>query len=353
MANYLPFNSIDHDRVYKAEDWAWYFSTFIGNGIFPKPTNGLMVVANGAMDVVVKAGYGFVNGYAFRNQDDYVITINIADGSLGRIDRVVLRWDLTNRQMVLDVLQGTPSADPQPVALTRTADTYELALADISVTRGLTTISQANITDRRSDTDLCGIVEGTVSQIDWDTLTAQLDAFMTDYTQAIQDDYDDYVAQIEGFESDFESDANTWMSDQQSDFTTWVETIQDILDETTAGHLQLEIETLQSQVGIPDEYDVSVVYQPGDFCIYNNLLQKCIKTTLAGGFDQGYWRATSVLAEIALSVEEAKEKMQGEMARGYLTIDSGLSVSESGDRLILNESSDLLAVRQTIKFNYA
>ena len=62
MANYLPFNSIDHDRVYKAEDWAWYFSTFIGNGVFPKPTNGLMVMANGAMDVAVKAGFGFING---------------------------------------------------------------------------------------------------------------------------------------------------------------------------------------------------------------------------------------------------------------------------------------------------
>ena len=80
MANYLPFNSIDHDRVYKAEDWAWYFSTFIGNGVFPKPTNGLMVMANGAMNVAVKAGFGFINGYAFRNQDDHVITISIGDG---------------------------------------------------------------------------------------------------------------------------------------------------------------------------------------------------------------------------------------------------------------------------------
>ena len=31
--------------VYKrqAEDWAWYFATFIANGIFPKPSDGLQM----------------------------------------------------------------------------------------------------------------------------------------------------------------------------------------------------------------------------------------------------------------------------------------------------------------------
>lgn len=28
------FNSVSHDRTYKAEDWAEYFASFIGNGVF-------------------------------------------------------------------------------------------------------------------------------------------------------------------------------------------------------------------------------------------------------------------------------------------------------------------------------
>ena len=40
MANSLPFNAVavdgEYDRVYKAEDWAWYFATFIANGNFSK-----------------------------------------------------------------------------------------------------------------------------------------------------------------------------------------------------------------------------------------------------------------------------------------------------------------------------
>ena len=70
MANSLPFNAVavdgEYDRVYKAEDWAWYFATFIANGIFPKPSDGLQVVAYSGMEIRVNAGYAFINGYAFR-----------------------------------------------------------------------------------------------------------------------------------------------------------------------------------------------------------------------------------------------------------------------------------------------
>ena len=55
-------------RVYKAEDWAWYFATFIANGIFPKPSDGLQVVAYSGMEDVYKrqtlyckAEFGFNN----------------------------------------------------------------------------------------------------------------------------------------------------------------------------------------------------------------------------------------------------------------------------------------------------
>ena len=353
MANYLPFNSIDHDRVYKAEDWAWYFATFIGNGVFPKPTDGLMVQAHSGMTVAVEPGFGFINGYAFRNPSEYLITVPNADGTLGRIDRIVLRWDLTNREMVLDCKQGTPSSDPTAPALVRTADIYELALADISVLRGLTTISQANITDRRTNTDLCGIVEGTVSQIDWATLTAQLNAFMSEYTEQIAADYAAYVDDIETFEGQFETDANAWMSEEQAEFEAWVETIRNILDETVAGHLQNEIEILQAQVGVPDEYDPDHIYQPGDFCIVNNVLQRCTETTLGGSFDPLFWRATSVIAELSASMDDALDALKQDMAKGSLAIVSGLLINNSGDHLIVGDSDETLAVNQTIKFNFA
>ena len=114
MANSLPFNAVavdgEYDRVYKAEDWAWYFATFIANGIFPKPSDGLQVVAYSGMEIRVNAGYAFINGYAFRNPATLSVTLDTAEGALNRVDRVVVRWDLPQRDMYIAVLKGTPSA---------------------------------------------------------------------------------------------------------------------------------------------------------------------------------------------------------------------------------------------------
>ena len=116
MANSLPFNAVavdgEYDRVYKAEDWAWYFATFIANGIFPKPSDGLQVVAYSGMEIKVNAGYAFINGYAFRNPATLSVTLDTAEGALNRVDRVVVRWDLPQRDMYIAVLKGTPSAKP-------------------------------------------------------------------------------------------------------------------------------------------------------------------------------------------------------------------------------------------------
>lgn len=94
--NSLPFNAVavdgEYDRVYKAEDWAWYFATFIANGIFPKPSDGLQVVAYSGMEIRVNAGYAFINGYAFRNPATLSVTLDTAEGALNRVECLYVRW---------------------------------------------------------------------------------------------------------------------------------------------------------------------------------------------------------------------------------------------------------------------
>lgn len=92
-----------------------------------------------------------------------------------------------------------------------------------------------------------------------------------------------------------QSELAKFKSVEEVAFTNWFESVKDLLDPEPAGQLALAIQRLRAQIGM----------------------------------------------------------MQSEMAKGYLTIDSGLAINDSGDRLIVNEDSDLLAVRQTIKFNYA
>lgn len=196
MANFLPFNSIDGDRAIKAEDWAWYFQSIVANGVFPNPTTGLQVMAAEGMKIEVKAGRGFINGYAFKQDNDKIFTLATANGMLPRIDRVVLRWDLAGRQMLVDVLTGTPSASPKAPALTRTTEVYELGLADIYVGTGVIEVLIANITDTRYNPELCGIVTGAIEQMDFTALTTQFDAWYSAYKSQVLTEYNNYASAV-------------------------------------------------------------------------------------------------------------------------------------------------------------
>ena len=238
------FNSVSHDRVYRAEEWAEYFASFIGNGVFPVPSNNLQVVAGSGMVVTVKAGKAWINGYFYYNTGDLSLTLPVADGVLNRIDRIVVRWDLTERLISVVVKSSTPSASPTPPALQRDADAYELCLADITTGAGVTAISQAVITDRRLDPSLCGIVAGVVDQIDTAAFNAQLQAWFAEYQSLSAAEYNTLVSymnslklqgntQYEAFEqhmADFETQA-------AADFNAWFNGLQNVLDDNAATNL--------------------------------------------------------------------------------------------------------------------
>lgn len=112
MANCLPFNAVydgeNYDRVYKAEDWAWYFATFIANGIFPKPSDGLQVIAYSGMEIKVNAGFAFINGYAFKNPASHSIRLDMAEGALNRVDRVVTLYNSLPATSLSSALAAAP-----------------------------------------------------------------------------------------------------------------------------------------------------------------------------------------------------------------------------------------------------
>ncbi len=231
----FPFNSDNGDRIYQAEDFRAYFAQFIGNGVFYANANALKVVESSGMHVNVNAGAGWIAGAGYINDSTLQLTLANADGALNRIDRVVLRCSYTERDVYVAVKQGSLSAQPTAPALTRDADNYELALADVYVAAGATSITQAEITDQRLNTTVCGIVTGLIEQADTTDIFTQFESYLTQFKAQ-------YIADIESWTAAQEASFTTWTTEQQADFTDWVETIRDILDDTAAGHLQLEIE---------------------------------------------------------------------------------------------------------------
>lgn len=224
------FNSINGDRKYDAKWFAQYFATFIGNGVFPNPSTGLQVVEGTNMTTVVKAGKGWIEGYFIVNDADYVLTHDIADGVLKRIDRVVMRLNYLTRQIEVVVKKGIFASTPVAQILQRDADYYELALADVFIANGATQITQAQITDTRLNTALCGIVHGTVNQVDTTSIFNQYQAWFNQITSGV------------------EAEIDAWQVAEKADFDAWFATIQGILDGDIAANLAQQIAELMQSV---------------------------------------------------------------------------------------------------------
>lgn len=159
------FNSNNGDRIYNAEDFASYFGDLVSNGIFHRNTDNLRVTAAGGMNVLVLAGSAWINGYRYENTSPFDLQIATADGVNPRIDRVILRWSNVGRSINLAVINGTPAPTPNPPALTRNADIWELGIATVFVVRGALAIEAINISDTRLSPAMCGLVNSLVSAV--------------------------------------------------------------------------------------------------------------------------------------------------------------------------------------------
>lgn len=189
------FNAIKdeqgYDRVYDSEDVTSYLDKIVGNGVFPNPSTNLQVQASSGMNVVVKAGQGWINGHKMISTTDLPLTIAAADVLLGRIDAVIFYFDMNTREMGITVKQGTKAANPVAPVMTRTTSRWEMCLAEITVAKQVTSITAANIKDTRGNSSVCGYVQGLIQQVDTTTLWTQ---FQTEYQQAIDADQADFDA---------------------------------------------------------------------------------------------------------------------------------------------------------------
>lgn len=171
------FNSVGGDRKYDADDISNFFYNLISDGVLATPASNLKVSAFRDMQVKVGAGYAMIKAKYYKADADNVLTLDTADPTNARIDRIVLTLNYAARNITLNVKKGTPAQSPTAPALSRTKGViWEIALADIAVSAGATAITAADITDTRPDSALCGYITGLIEQIDTTDLFSQFTA---------------------------------------------------------------------------------------------------------------------------------------------------------------------------------
>lgn len=229
------------DRAESSDFLALFIASIIRSGVLAVPGDNFQVMAGEGMTLLVRPGFGMLQGRFAYDDEESFFALPEADAKNRRIDRVILRANYPDRKCEILVRAGVPGAEPQPPELLRTSgDYYELCLAEVSVRANQSVIVQADITDTRADTDLCGWVTQTIEQVDTHTLFLQ-------WQDAYQRYYDESTAEFE-----------TWLArikaqlgeDVVSTLMEWITSLTERTNalETRAEDIEQEIEEISTVV---------------------------------------------------------------------------------------------------------
>ncbi|MGX7012677.1 phage baseplate protein [Lactococcus cremoris] len=224
----FPWNDVNGDRLYDADDFMRFFAAFLKTGVVMSFKDGLRVrSAQNGMNIQVGSGSAVIDGGSYLNDEAIGIQVNVASSIQERMDSVVLRMDRNARATQLFYKPGDTT-------VARNDTTYELQLATISVKTNATQITDADITDMRSDPTVCG----------WSTPfdNINVDGIVDQYKQIFE-------------QKDLE-------------FQAWFQNLKNQLDDKQAANLQNQIDAINGvivQKDIPEEANLDDYKTEGEF----------------------------------------------------------------------------------------
>ncbi|KKF91535.1 pyocin knob domain-containing protein [Lactococcus petauri] len=224
----FPWNDVNGDRLYDAEDFMRFFAVFLKTGVVMSFKEGLRVrSAQNGMNIQVGGGSAVIGGGSYLNDENIAIQVNVASSVQNRTDSVVLRMDKNARDTYLYY-------KPSDTTVVRNDILFELQLATISVKMNATQITDADITDMRSNPTVCG----------WST------PFDNINVDGIVDQYKGIFAQAD------------------VEFQAWFQNLKNQLDDNQAANIQNQIDAINGvivQKDIPDGANLDDYKTEGEF----------------------------------------------------------------------------------------
>lgn len=225
----FPFVSVAGDRKYQPSDWVQYYANLFRNGILPQIGTGLQVKAMdpASMNVTVSAGAAIINGYQYSNTENYTQAIAVASATVDRVDGIFLQLDLPSR--LVEIIYKEGNVTPQ-----RDTNIHELLLATITVAKNSVVVTNASITDKRSDTNVCGY-STPFATLNLSSLQDQYETMLSEAFTLVQTDMNADAATLQ-----------TLLTNQEALFTTWFQGLQDTLTTNVEANLQAQINALDA-----------------------------------------------------------------------------------------------------------
>ena len=202
----------NNQDVYVGAEWVMKWLHGRTSGVFGAEGNLAMTVVQDSMSIQISDGVGWLSnengdGIVFWNDSEQtngsklVLTHDVADGVLDRIDRIVVTWETTNYVALptISILKGTASSNPTPPALTNNNIQRQISLAKVHIPAGTVSLLASMVTDERLDPSVCGIVTETV-KIDTSAMYDRVNKALQDVdnqSQAVLDAIQKELADLE------------------------------------------------------------------------------------------------------------------------------------------------------------
>lgn len=311
----FPFSySESNGCEYTAEQWRNNVKSMFTSGIIASyngTLNGVLAVTAGTgMNVKISPGFAIVDGINYGNTADLTITLPSANISVTY--DIILELDVANSVCKAKYKTRTTGSNIEN-DLSRTDNTYQIALATVAVPANTTVLKNAMITDQRYNTTLCsndkavcGIATA-FSKIDTSVMTAN--------------------------------------------FNSWFDSMKNQLSTDAAGNLQAEIDAItggttsagnsiklnnQSATYYAKQSDITSIISGGQTVGLSNNANKF------GGQLPAYFAKNAVATQSANGLMSAADKAKLDLFKdNYATLWSGLC-SEGGTMVL---SGDYLKYR--------
>ena len=252
-SNALFYNSENGDRVYDADSFEHLLKKFFTSGVFK---NCCQVTAAGdGMTCSMAAGYSNCDGKVRFFGSATPLALANAHATYDRIDTVVIERNDSNREITAKVITGGYSVAPVPTPPVRSGGVYQLCVPEIYVAAGVVKVTQADITDRRPTSAVCGYVMCAVDTPDFSELYAQ---FTTQAAEVISETETDMGTWKEAFKGEFEEWRDDFEEGAELEYSEFVQHLSDYLtafqdaiaadESTAAGDLANFKATIQAYI---------------------------------------------------------------------------------------------------------
>lgn len=208
------FNSVNHDRLYDAEQFGSLFDGIINDGVYEHVGDAFEVTPNSDVNdsVIVGTGRAWFNHTWILNNAQYSITLNPPNLVAPRYDAIVLDIDRRDsvRKNSIVVVEGTPSSDPQYPSMVNEELHAQYPIAYIRMNPGNSDILSASDITYNVGNSSCPLVTGPLEVINDDNFFSQMNASFTEFK-----------------------------NDLDEEFTTWFEGIKELINDLDIGNINL------------------------------------------------------------------------------------------------------------------